>query len=142
MKISLTSAGTALIIVSGVVAVSASTLVSSLTASSALTVGNFSSAVGLARDVTLASDLWRMAAPDRALALSERGLSSETALATRMADTRERIRGDVERQGRLWNLVRYASGFLCASLLIVAFLSIRIACFAGGKKQARNDAAR
>ncbi|MGP8431932.1 hypothetical protein ACT2FY_00375 [Paraburkholderia fungorum] len=134
MKIISTKIGAALVVSVGVVAVSAATLVSSLGESSALTIGSMASAARLVGDSTLASDLKRMPDSERSSALSLHGLSSEAALAARIADTRGQMNDFMDRQPHVRTMANYASGFLYASLVILAIISIKAATILGRRK--------
>ena len=141
MKITSNKLGTALVVTVGVVALSASTLIASLSESSALTIASMASSVRLVGDATLASNLKRMTAADRSLLLSQHGLVSEEALAARTTETRERIAGYAARQARARSVVNYSSGFLYASLVVLAFISFKVASILAGRKLPRSDAA-
>ncbi|MBR7920199.1 hypothetical protein KDX16_30850 [Burkholderia vietnamiensis] len=140
MKITPSKIGIALVVTVGIVAVSASTLITSLSQGSALAIGNMASAVRLVGDATLTSDLNRMTAPDRSLVLSQHGIVSEAALAARMTETREQMNGYAGRQAHLRSMADYSAGVLCASLIALAFISLKVAVLLGGSKPKRKDA--
>lgn len=141
MKTIPTKIGAALVLMVGVVAVSASTLVTSLNEGSALAIGSMATAARLLGDTTLSTDLQRMTASDRGSALSQHGLSSESALATRIEKTREEIHGYLDRQEHIRSVVNYSYGLLYASLLVLAILSVKVAMVPGSKDPNRDDAA-
>lgn len=137
MKITSSRIGAALVITVGIVAVSASILITSLSEGSALTIGSMASAVRLVGDATLASDLKRMTAPDRSLVLSQHGIASEAELAARITATREQMNGSLARQAHVRRLANYSSGFLYASLVALAFISLKVAVLLVGSKPTR-----
>ncbi|REG45474.1 hypothetical protein B0G80_9070 [Paraburkholderia sp. BL6669N2] len=141
MKITTTKIGAALVLTVGVVAVSASTLITSLNEGSALAIGSMATAARLLGDTTLSTDLPRMTASDREPALSQHGLSSESALATRIGKTREEIHGYLDRQEHIRTVVNYSYGFLYASLMVLPILSVKIAMVPRDKEPSRDDAA-
>ena len=134
MKAITTKIGAALVLTVGVVAVSASTLITSLNEGAALAIGSMATTARLVGDTTLSTDLQRMTASDRASALSQRGLSSESALETRIGETREEIQGYPDRQEHIRTVAKYSCGFLYASLFVLAILSIKVAMVPRGKR--------
>ncbi|MFM0411270.1 hypothetical protein [Paraburkholderia dipogonis] len=141
MKTKPTKIGAALVLTVGVVAVSASTLVTSLNEGSALAIGSMATAARLLGDTTLSTDLQRMTASGRGSALSQHGLSSESALATRIEKTRQEMHGYLGRQEHIRTVVNCSYGFLYASLFVLAVLSIKVAMVPGVNDPTRDDAA-